>query len=83
MRQGRSWGWDGIAQAQSWSRQQGEDLLDKFYKEAHVILSLNHEHLVTVYGVSTDADTPLLVMEYMANGSIPDYLSQNLRLVKR
>src|SRR4051812_24972729 len=46
--------------AESWN---DADRLGRFRNEAHILSALNHPHIVTVYEVGQDGDTPFFVME--------------------
>ena len=51
-----------------------------FLTEASVMTSLKHQNLVQLMGVVFDGPTIYLVTEYMAKGSLVDYLRSRVRL---
>ena len=45
---------------------------DDFYREAGILASLQHEHIVRTYEFGTQGDAPYLIMHYAARGSLHD-----------
>ena len=47
---------------------------DRFYREAEILASLSHPHILLIYdfGIDEDEGLPYLVMEYAPNGSLRD-----------
>ncbi|XP_042199000.1 NT-3 growth factor receptor [Callorhinchus milii] len=45
-----------------------------FQREAHLLTNLQHEHIVTFYGVCVDGDPLIMVFEYMKNGDLNKFL---------
>ncbi|XP_037080596.1 tyrosine-protein kinase CSK-like [Pollicipes pollicipes] len=54
--------------------------VQQFLAEASVMTSLRHPHLVLLIGVVFDGNVTYQVMEYMAKGSLVDYLRSRGRL---
>ncbi len=52
----------------------GRQTLDRFEREATAIAQLNHRNIVAVYDHDTDAEGHYIVMEYVAGGTLRDYL---------
>ncbi len=50
------------------------DRLRRFRTEAEALARLGHPHIVTAHAYHDDAGRPLLVMEYVANGSLTSHL---------
>jgi serine/threonine protein kinase len=46
----------------------------RFAREAQAAAAVRHEHVVVIHGVSETNGVPYLVMEYVAGGSLQDYL---------
>ncbi|KFV58436.1 Tyrosine-protein kinase BTK, partial [Gavia stellata] len=53
---------------------------DEFIDEAKVMMNLSHEKLVQLYGVCTKQRPIFIITEYMANGCLLNFLSENRRL---
>jgi serine/threonine protein kinase len=47
---------------------------DRIVREARAMAALNHECLATVYGLELWRETPVVVMEYLANGTLAERL---------
>ncbi|KAJ3605922.1 hypothetical protein NHX12_027965 [Muraenolepis orangiensis] len=45
-----------------------------FYREAELLTNLQHEHIVTFYGVCVDSDPFIMVFEYMKHGDLNKFL---------
>ncbi|KAM9307181.1 neurotrophic tyrosine kinase, receptor, type 2b [Pholidichthys leucotaenia] len=45
-----------------------------FYREAELLTNLQHEHIVTFYGVCVDSDPLIMVFEYMKHGDLNRFL---------
>lgn len=41
------------------------------------MLSFDHPHVMSLIGVSMDRDVPLLIMPFMANGSVLEYVKHH------
>ncbi len=52
------------------ARVSGPDDMDSFLKEARIIASLTHSHIVRVLDFGIDSETPFLVMDYAPNGTL-------------
>jgi eukaryotic-like serine/threonine-protein kinase len=46
----------------------------RFAREAQAAAAVRHEHVITIHAVSEVHGVPFLVMEYIAGGSLQDYL---------
>ncbi|XP_067144566.1 NT-3 growth factor receptor-like isoform X2 [Centruroides vittatus] len=51
-----------------------EDARPDFYREAELLTTLQHENIVSFYGVSTDGNPLMLVFEYMEHGDLNNFL---------
>ena len=49
----------------------------RFAREAQAAAAVRHEHVVTIHAVSEVNGLPYLVMEYLAGGSLQDYLDRH------
>jgi WD40 repeat protein/serine/threonine protein kinase len=47
----------------------------RFSREAQAAAAVRHEHVITIHAVSETKGLPFLVMEYVAGGSLQDYLN--------
>ncbi|XP_064833635.1 BDNF/NT-3 growth factors receptor-like [Oncorhynchus masou masou] len=45
-----------------------------FHREAELLTNLQHEHIVTFYGVCVDSDPLIMVFEYMKHGDLNKFL---------
>lgn len=45
-----------------------------FEREAELLTNLQHENIVTFYGVCLEEETYMMVFEYMENGDLNNYL---------
>jgi serine/threonine protein kinase len=50
---------------------------ERFAREARSAAAVHHENVVTIHAVDELAGLPVLVMEYVAGGSLQDYLDQH------
>ncbi|XP_065833062.1 uncharacterized protein [Oscarella lobularis] len=48
----------------------------KFLKEAAIMSQFNHRNVVSLYGVVTEGDPMMIVLELMENGDLKDYLKK-------
>ena len=53
-----------------------EELMTRLCDEARVMATLNHDALATIYGLERWRRTPVLVMEYCAQGTLTDLMSR-------
>ena len=53
---------------------QGRLKLEEFFKEATVMRSLRHPNLVQLHGVVSISEPVMIIIEFMANGSLVNYL---------
>jgi serine/threonine protein kinase len=51
---------------------------DRFFREAQILVTLSHPHILDIYdlGIDEDEGLPYLVMEYASNGSLRDLLDR-------
>src|SRR6266849_4524580 len=54
--------------------------IERFVKEARILASLNHSHIIRVLDFAVEQGTPFLVMEYGAKGSLRQHYPQNTRV---
>src|SRR5262249_58093176 len=47
---------------------------ERFAREAQAAAAVRHEHVITIHAVSEASGLPFFVMEYVAGGSLQDYL---------
>lgn len=45
-----------------------------FEREAELLSGLQHNNIVTFYGVCTEGDTLMMIFEFMENGDLNNYL---------
>ncbi|XP_068190267.1 neurotrophic tyrosine kinase, receptor, type 2b [Antennarius striatus] len=45
-----------------------------FYREAELLTNLQHEHIITFYGVCVESDPLIMVFEYMKHGDLNKFL---------
>src|SRR5262245_35538313 len=48
------------------------DRLARFEREAHVLASLNHPHIASIYGFEDDGPTRALVLEFVPGDTLAD-----------
>ena len=48
-----------------------------FMNEAHVLMNLHHKNIIQLYGVCTKRDPWYIVLEFMSQGNLLDYLHRN------
>ena len=46
-------------------------------KEVTTMLSFNHPHVMSLVGLCLDTGVPLIIMPFMANGSVLEYLKSH------
>ena len=46
-------------------------------KEVKAMLSFNHPNVMSLIGLCLDTGVPLIIMPFMANGSVLEYLKSN------
>ena len=51
--------------------------MEKLTNEIDAMLSFDHPNVMSVVGVSVDREVPLLIMPFMANGSVLDYVKHH------
>ena len=52
------------------------DVIDRFEREANIMASLNHPHIVKFIGGGKYTNRPYIAMEYVSGGSLSDLLKQ-------
>ena len=53
-----------------------EEVAKRFQREAHLGASLNHPNIVSIFDIETDDENVLIVMEYVAGGTLKDALAR-------
>jgi len=51
--------------------------VEKLTNEIDAMISFDHPNVMSVIGVSVDREVPLLIMPFMANGSVLDYIKHH------
>jgi len=51
--------------------------VEKLTNEIDTMLSFDHPNVMSVIGVSVDREVPLLIMPFMANGSVLEYVKHH------
>ena len=54
--------------------------LERFYQEARSVGALQHPHIVTIYELSHENNTPFIAMEYIEGGSLDAFIEQRIVL---
>ncbi len=47
-----------------------QGLLDQFIKEVKIQMSLNHQNIVSIYGVFSEGEHVYLILEYFRDGTL-------------
>lgn len=55
-------------------KEASEDCRADFRREAELLTNLQHEHIVTFYGVCVEGDPLIMVFEYMRYGDLNRFL---------
>ena len=50
---------------------------ERLLKEVSVMLSFSHPNVMPLIGMCLDGEIPLLIMPFMMNGTVLDYVKQN------
>ena len=50
---------------------------EKLLKEVTTMLSFEHTNVMSLIGMCFDGEMPLIIMPYMSNGSVLEYVKQN------
>ena len=50
---------------------------ERLLKEVSIMLSFSHPNLMPLTGLSIDGEMPLLIMPFMTNGSVLEYVKQH------
>ncbi|MEK7434429.1 MAG: protein kinase, partial [Cyanobacteriota bacterium] len=59
-------------------KEERDDLIERFRREALSAASLNHQNIVTIFEVGKDEDIHFIAMEYLEGITLKDYIDQNL-----
>lgn len=51
---------------------------ERFLREARIVASLNHRHVVTIYDVGVDRERHYIAMEYLTGGDLGTRISQGI-----
>ena len=51
--------------------------MNRLTKEIKVMVSFNHPNVMTLRGVCLDQENPLLIMPFMSNGSVLEYVKHH------
>ena len=51
--------------------------MERLTKEVSTMLSFEHPNVMSLIGVCLDGDMPLLIMPFMSNGSVLQYVKQH------
>ena len=54
-----------------------QEALDDFAREARIMMQLDHPNIITMYGVTTDSSPYYLIFEYMDLGDLSKYLREH------
>ncbi|XP_062310218.1 neurotrophic tyrosine kinase, receptor, type 2a isoform X2 [Osmerus eperlanus] len=65
---------DKILVAVKTLKEASENARKDFHREAELLTNLQHEHIVTFYGVCVDSDPLIMVFEYMKHGDLNKFL---------
>ncbi len=55
-------------------KEASENARKDFHREAELLTNLQHEHIVTFYGVCVESDPLIMVFEYMKHGDLNKFL---------
>lgn len=71
--------WNGriVARKKSIHNVHSDDVAKMIIKESEIWKSLKHENIVSLLAVSVNTDRPFLVMPFMSNGALFDYINRN------
>ena len=61
-------------------KEASENARKDFQREAELLTNLQHEHIVTFYGVCVESDPLIMVFEYMKHGDLNKFLRHDLLL---
>ena len=51
--------------------------MSRLIKEINVMVSFNHPNVMTLRGVCLDKENPLLIMPFMSNGSVLEFVKKH------
>ena len=63
------------------SREDQEELLERFLREARAAGILNHPNIITIYDVGEEDGTAFIAMEYVEGQSLEDHISDRKSVV--
>lgn len=55
-------------------KEASENARKDFHREAELLTNLQHEHIVTFYGMCVESDPLIMVFEYMKHGDLNKFL---------
>ncbi|KAJ3301180.1 hypothetical protein HDV03_001215 [Kappamyces sp. JEL0829] len=71
------WGNQKVAVKQAVDNVLDYNVIAMLHREAKLWFSLRHPNVILLFGAGLNVDRPYLVMQYMANGNVADYLRRN------
>ena len=54
---------------------------EKLWKEVSIMISFRHPNVMSLIGLCLDGETPLLIMPFMAKGSVLEYVRHNREIL--
>lgn len=71
------WQGEKVAIKRAISTVRSDEIISMIEKEAEIWFPLKHKNVTPLWGVALNTDRPFLVMPYMPNGSVFEYLARN------